>query len=112
MNKACPFCGMTEHVSDSYIDEEQVGCFSCLEFVDKDVWNTRPIEDDLLARAEKAESIIRGMFPMWIAAMDFSGQRGSSAIERMRDYFNGRSNRLTADEIKLMLDIALGKEEK
>lgn len=63
-------------------------------------------------RAEKAESIIRGMFPMWIAAMDYCGHGGAASLDRMKNYYNGRSNRLTVDETKLMLDIVLGKEEK
>ena len=51
--KACPFCGQTAHVSDSFIDAEQVGCFYCVAFVDTDIWNHRPIEDALQSEIER-----------------------------------------------------------
>lgn len=46
--KACPFHNRTV---------EQCSCYSDLYMRDKD-WNTRPIEDALLARAEKAEQMV------------------------------------------------------
>ena len=57
--KACPFCGQTAHVSDSFIDAEQVGCFYCVAFVDTDIWNTRPIEDQLRAENEKLKEALK-----------------------------------------------------
>lgn len=55
--KPCPFCGgkAEQYVSLSYSIERSVGCTECgADAVGSD-WNTRPIEDALLARAEAAE---------------------------------------------------------
>lgn len=73
-------------------------------------------EAKAIARAEAAESrvadlerIIRGMFPMWIAAMGYCEHGKHSELLAMRNYYNGRDNPMTSDDIQLMLSLIQGK---
>lgn len=61
--KACPFCGESPHI---YAEKDQVicsdeKCLMSLTWIDVEIWNTRPIEDALQARAEKAEAMVERM---------------------------------------------------
>jgi hypothetical protein len=58
-----------------------------------------------LQRAERAESIIRGMFPMWIAAMSYCEHGRAASLDRMRNYYNGRDNPLTGDELHYLFSM-------
>ena len=61
--------------------------------------------DEMKARAENAEAIIRGMFPLWIAAMSY-GEHGRAAdLDRIRNYYNGRDNPLTGEQIKILFSM-------
>jgi hypothetical protein len=68
-------------------------------------WNARPIEDALLARAEKAEDIIHGMFPLWIAAMSYAEHGRAADLDRIRNYYNGRDNPLTSEQLHYLFSI-------
>ena len=63
------------------------------------ITNSRPIEDALLARAEKAEDIIHGMFPLWVAAMSYAEHGRAADLDRIRNYYNGRNNPLTSEQL-------------
>jgi len=67
--------------------------------------NTRPIEDALLARAEQAEAIIRGMFPLWIAAMSYAEHGRAADLDRIRNYYNGRDNPLTGEQLHYLFSM-------
>ena len=59
--KPCPFCGHTPWLFRT--DMVQCANKDCFMHYDDDIdladWNTRPIEDALLARAEKAETMVK-----------------------------------------------------
>ena len=61
--------------------------------------------DENISRAERAEAIINGMFPMWVAAMSYCEHGRADDLERMRNYYNGRDNPLTSDQLREMLEI-------
>ena len=63
-------------------------------------------------RAEKAESIIRGMFPMWINAMAYCEHGKHDQLMSMRNYYNGRDNPMTSEDIHLMFSLIPDKEDK
>lgn len=72
------------------------------------------IENELKSRqsrVEKAESVIRGMFPMWIAAMSYCEHGRLADLVQMRNYYNGRDNPLTQDEISFMF-LLIGDSKK
>lgn len=65
--KPCPFCGRSGAILDEPLNEDEYGCFCnahcgaigpCDEDGEKamEFWNTRPLEDAAIARAEKAEA--------------------------------------------------------
>jgi len=57
------------------------------------------------ARAEAAEKVIRGMYPLWIAAMSY-GEHGRAAdLDRIRNYYSGRDNPMTNEDIHLMFSL-------
>ena len=68
--KPCPFCG--EPADDRYNRLAKCSNKSCLmnhwvddeDFFIDDDWNTRPIENALLARAEKAEKMVERLMRM------------------------------------------------
>ncbi len=61
--------------------------------------------DQLCARAEQAEAIINGMFPMWIAAMGYCEHGRAADLDRMRNYYNGRDNPLTSEQLHTLFEI-------
>jgi len=61
--------------------------------------------NEMKLRAERAESIVKGMFPMWIAAMSYCEHGRTADLVKMRNYYNGGDNPLTADEIRALLEI-------
>jgi hypothetical protein len=72
----------------------------------------------LVDRAEKAEAennklenVIRGMFPMWINAMGYCEHGKPEQLKAMRNYYNGRDNPMTADEIHTMFSIIPNSSE-
>ena len=118
--KACPFCG------SELINIERDGGFLWMECTNCHAtgkvhlflsdtgnadnivvndWNTRPLEDELRERAEKAEAIIDGMFPMWIAAMSFAEHGRAADLDRIRNYYNGRDNPLTSEQLRALFEI-------
>jgi hypothetical protein len=62
--KPCPFCGESaaaaEHIAGPYFGCMNNDCDGALAsgFMPSDVWNSRPIEDALRARAEAAEAAL------------------------------------------------------
>jgi len=62
------------------------------------------LENDLpLQYAQKIDrliKIINGMIPMWIAALAYCEHGKNSDLMRMRNYYNGRDNPLTFDEMQ------------
>lgn len=106
--KPCPFCG--HEASESFLGEGFVACgsFNCqigMTIFDPNSWNTRPIEDALLARAEKAEAVINGMYPMWISAMSYCEHGHASDLDRMINYYKGRDNPLTSEQVKYLFSL-------
>lgn len=59
----------------------------------------------LNARIAELESVIKGMFPMWIASMAYCEHGKKDDLLRMRNYYNGRDNPLTEKEIHLMFSL-------
>ena len=112
--KACPFCGQEVEVFEwETVDGKQkfAQCVNNDCFMSENdgirikVWNTRPLEDALLKRAEEAEAIINGMFPMWISAMAYCEHGKKDDLMRMKNYYNGRDNPLTAEQIGALFEI-------
>lgn len=52
--KPCPFCN-----SESLHDAGIVHCNGCQAEVDSDVWNHRPIEDELRKRAQESDRVCK-----------------------------------------------------
>lgn len=122
--KPCPFCGGT-NIKLGQVEiscPQEIGyyhhCDECnssnevIPYMDKAVaeWNTRPIEDALLARAEAAEKVIRGMFPMWAAAMGYCEHGRHGELMAMRNYYNGRDNPMTNEDIHVMFSLIPEKD--
>jgi len=63
------------------------------------------------ARVAELERIICGMFPMWIASMGYCEHGRHSELLAMRNYYNGRDNPLTQDEISFMF-LLIGDSKK
>ncbi len=110
--KACPFCGESKKIVYDYYEissPQELGtivvCNNCGASCNPDDWNIRPIEDALLARAEQAEAIIRGMFPLWIAAMSYAEHGRAADLDRIRNYYNGRDNPLTSDQLHYLFSM-------
>ena len=69
----CPFCGGDSVTLQSLGDHTRAGCVDCGAEVTRPMglyrnamieWNTRPIEDALQARAEKAEKMVERLMRM------------------------------------------------
>jgi len=90
----CMKCGATSKVVLFITDTNDVRIAAAVKY-----WNARPIEDALLARAEKAEDIIHGMFPLWVAAMSYAEHGRAADLDRIRNYYNGRNNPLTSEQL-------------
>jgi hypothetical protein len=59
--KACPFCGgETEkpYKSDVKCNNRMCPAYYFVTWMPEKVWNTRPLEDALLMRAERAEAMV------------------------------------------------------
>lgn len=71
--KPCPFCGGCKIVSEEELNV--TFCNGCSAETDIFDWNTRPIEDDLRARAEKAEAMVARLIEAgnWLNAMHEDG---------------------------------------
>jgi len=104
--KPCPFCN--NKFAFDY-ERGEIRCVSCGAVApyspNGELANTRPIEDALLARAEQAEAIIRGMFPLWIAAMSYAEHGRAADLDRIRNYYNGRDNPLTGEQLHYLFSI-------
>jgi len=174
--KACPFCGQNAEICDWWRSETgtvyyvrctgemrgtgcriSTGAYPSTEEAIK-AWNTRPIEDALLFRAKKAETmledlkligsreltadeieragtidvadtenaliaslreraenaeaIIRGMFPMWTAAMSYCEHGMAADLVRMENYYSGKDNHLTSEQLKALFEIQQKRGEK
>lgn len=57
--KRCPFCGgeVTHKLGDHEI-EATVFCLSCPVAIPTEIWQSRPIEDELQAEIDRLESIV------------------------------------------------------
>lgn len=150
--KACRICGSKARpvYENSFTYEKVTGCsnLSCALFhvsVPVDEWNTRPLEDALLQRAEaaekrademkvaldasaevtakqivesaknlqramSAEKVIRGMFPMWINAMGYCEHGKKDQLMAMRNYYNGRDNPMSNEDIHFMFSLIPDKD--
>lgn len=62
--------------------------------------------------AAKLRRVIIGMFPMWIAAMGYCEHGRSKDLLSMRNYYNGRENMMTSDDIHLMFTTIPEREAK
>lgn len=60
--KPCPFCGGTKICTEKSINLNY--CDNCSAESNVEHWNTRPIENALLARAEKAEAMVERLMRM------------------------------------------------
>ena len=60
--KPCPFCGGTKICTEKGINLNY--CDNCSAESNVEHWNTRPIENALLARAEKAEKMVERLMRM------------------------------------------------
>lgn len=128
--KLCSTCGSpAERVWDP--EEELVkcsneasSCHNSLYAMYVSEWQNRPIEDALRGRAEAAEvraaaaearvaeleTVIRGMFPIWIAAMGYCEHGRHSELMAMRNYYNGRDNPMTIEDIHTMFSLIREKD--
>jgi endonuclease III-like uncharacterized protein len=66
----------------------------------------------LRERAEKAEAILRGMFPMWTASMAFCEHGRAADLIRMENYYSGKDNPLTSEQLKALFEIQQATGEK
>lgn len=73
----------------------------------------------LVARADRAEKraaeleqVIHGMFPLWIAAMSFGEHGRAASLDRIRNYYNGRDNPLTNEELHFLFSLIPEKTKK
>lgn len=57
------------------------------------------------SETEKLESVIQGMFPLWLAAMSWAEHGRAADLDRIRNYYNGRDNPMTSDDIHLMFSL-------
>lgn len=71
--------------------------------------------DKVLNQNEKLEienanlkNVIIGMFPMWMSAMSFCEHGKKDSLVAMRNYYNGRDNPLSQQEMALMISIVPG----
>lgn len=114
--KLCPFCGNDSPHNHNI--SGAVWCDDCHSVSnDHERWNTRPLEDELLKRAEAAEArvkeleaVIRGMFPLWINAMGYCEHGKKDQLMAMRNYYNGRGNPMTSDDIHVMFSLIPEKD--
>ncbi len=63
-------------------------------------------------RAEAAEKVIRGMFPLWINAMGYCEHGKKDQLVAMQNYYNGRDNPMTNEDIHLMFSLIPDKGGK
>ncbi len=63
--KRCPFCKSTNLVASHFEEEggDIVDCYACNARAAGGLWNTRPIEDELRAKIDKLELLVRSMHP-------------------------------------------------
>lgn len=61
---------------------------------------------------ERLKKVICGMFPLWIAAMSYGEHNRAADLDRIRNYYNGRDNPMTSEEIHLMFSLIPDKEDK
>lgn len=59
--------------------------------------------DRLRHLLQEDENIIRGMLPMWVAAMSYCEHGYAADLDRMRNYYSGRDNPLTGEELQILL---------
>lgn len=78
---SCPICGGTGDLYKKYADtvRNQAG------------------------RIKALERVIRGMWPMWNAAMEWGERERAAYLDRMRNYH--KDNPMTDDDMKLMLEV-------
>lgn len=57
------------------------------------------------ARVAELERVIRGMFPLWVAAIGYCEHGRQSDLTAMRNYYNGRDNPMTNEDIYLMFSL-------
>ncbi len=74
--KSCPFCGRQPYESGGYVSCHTELCLANADYHEPAIgpitdWNTRPIEDALRARAERAEKMVERLIEVG---------------ERLRDY--------------------------
>lgn len=60
-------------------------------------------------RIAELERVIRGMFPMWIAAMRYCEHGRRSDIATMQNYWSDMDNSMTSEDIQLMLSLVTEK---
>ncbi len=78
----------------------------------KNVKEVQKMMDELKARSEAAEKVIRGMYPLWIAAMSYAEHGRAADLDRIRNYYNGRDNPMTSEDIHLMFSLIPDKGGK
>ncbi len=54
---------------------------------------------------ERLKNVIRGMSPLWFAAMSYAEHGRAADLDRIRNYYNGRDNPMTSEEIHLMFSV-------
>lgn len=59
----------------------------------------------LQTHVKALELVIRGMFPMWASAMGYCEHGRQSELMAMRNYYNGRDNPMTNEDIHLMFSL-------
>ena len=115
--KPCPFCGRSGAILDEPLNEDEYGCFCnalcgaigpCDEDGEKAVefWNTRPIEDALLKRAEAAEARIHGA-EFWANFVYPDGASPEEIQNELMDY-----HQYLDDTTKVYYHISGGKISK
>lgn len=54
---------------------------------------------------EFTPEFIQSMFPMWIVAMGYAEHGRHNELMAMRNYYNGRDNPMTNEDIHLMFSL-------
>lgn len=93
----CEKCG-NNWLSNSLVGKTYTVCPECESPM-------RPMSEIRQEEIAELERVIRGMFPLWIASMSYCEHGRKEDLLRMRNYYNGRENPLTSDEISLMFSL-------
>lgn len=54
---------------------------------------------------DQLKKVIQGMFPLWISAMGYGEHGRAAELDRIRNYYRGKGNPMTNEDIHLMFSV-------